>query len=414
MKGYALLTGVNKVKTSHYKKDVLLHCAKTDVVEMELFLNRIPYFRGNIKPFFDENATFDNIVLAIEDLNKKVDEKEAYLVIYFSGHGASIPKEVHQLGNESIGYFCFYDRMISEHEIRSALSKIDSKFSVFVISDSCHSGEIIDLAEAREYLSFIKSNTNDNELPKTKSLPFGFMKDVFEHPDNHARYISLLKENMNGKFIPKAETAILTACKREQVTETNYYNGMPSAFTQTLLSSWSTNLPVGHSNFQKLLASRRSQENQPQINFFGQTTTDFFSNSRPFAVNARTSGIDDLTFDHFEEEDGSVVMLKYLPSGSSGFKYKDSNSYKITELNHGVPDIIQQLNTMGCDLRNVGVIGIVEISLNSTTPFPQEIERYKIDEATGVPGIVVVVNVANNQILHKGRTKGKVSNSIGG
>ncbi|CAJ1917923.1 unnamed protein product [Sphenostylis stenocarpa] len=144
-KRVAVLVGCNYPNTSNE-----LHGCINDVLAMkETLVKRFGFEDSNIEVLTDapdscKMPTGANIKQA---LAKMVDEAEAGDVLYFhySGHGTRIPskKHGHPFRHEEAIVPCDFN-LITDLDFRQLVNKLPKGVSFTILSDSCHSGGLID------------------------------------------------------------------------------------------------------------------------------------------------------------------------------------------------------------------------------------------------------------------------------
>ncbi|HLP54684.1 MAG TPA: caspase family protein [Fluviicola sp.] len=417
MKGHALLIGVNEVNKDHYGEELDMACAITDVAEMKSIFEQIPSFQNNTKIFESSSASWKNVKHELGLLSKTSQTEEGYLVIYYTGHGASLPKD-NKL-NEKQGFFCFYDRMVIEQEIRNELLSFHENFKILLISDSCHSGELNTWDKDELYMEFILAYPElelefnfDLITPKTKSIQHKRFERIYNYNNNSTFYNNLTRETASINFNPKADVAILTACDWDQITEQNLVTNGLSVFTRIITNLWNNNKSITYPEFVTLLQKKRPLTKQPQFEVSPINHSDFFIKNFVFVANQ----CEDNIWYHLEETNGKLIKLNPF-SGIADYHYMYSYSWYTDETHSQLTDVLEKLEAQGCYLpiNDELVLGVVYVN-EHTSPksFPQEIVGMKSDPGAPEYGYVVIIDFYSDVILYKGRTKGKVSNTIGG
>ncbi|MES2554662.1 MAG: hypothetical protein V4604_00850 [Bacteroidota bacterium] len=403
MKGHALLIGVSETSVTNYGKNYDLSCAEPDVAGMNGLLNGIPEFKGNITTLTKEKATWNNTIDWLKNTKNQVKTENAFFHIYFTGHGCSVK----ETANSTQGAFCFYDKIILENQIKQQLENISSNIKVYVISDSCHSGELVDF-EIYNKLTDLES--------KFKELDSSIWDYVSNLEDNKVEYCEALKSynSSNYTFKPKTEICILTACGKKQKTE--YNSGCISAFTNLVLNNWSVYMPSSYFTFHQEIFKQRPKYRKPEIKLFG-SNSGFFQNTVPFILNFNSSCIDDITERHLTLK--TVAPLYYelnnLPT-TNVYSHVDHDSFIRDEIPQKYESIMDDLLGSICSYSDINVFTIIEVrnsQVSNGFPIPL-LELIPSAMSDAQLGLVVVYDVDSETVVHKGRTKGKVSNEIGG
>ena len=136
-KNYLLVIGIDK-----YKNITPLNNARSDAEAFrDILLTKYQFDKEQLIELYDENATRENIIEALEDLAEKIDKGKDNLIIYFSGHG--IYNKTTERGywipvdgkkNKSWSY-------VANSAIKDYLGAIDTHHT-FLISDSCFAGSL--------------------------------------------------------------------------------------------------------------------------------------------------------------------------------------------------------------------------------------------------------------------------------
>jgi hypothetical protein len=375
---------------------------------MQDFLSGFPEFKNSITTLTSKHGipTWKKTVEKLNEISSNKTEP-CYLVIYFTGHGSSIPYD-DSSEKYTIGFSCFYDQMVSEKQIRDELKNIPENFKVFLISDSCYGGEL----NPEKARSFSISN-ND------KSISGNIFDEV--RKNNESLYDKLIKDYEQSilddeTFEPAAEVAILTACSKKQTTEQGFDSTGVSRFTSILINSWSKNARFGYHNYLQLLIDRRPKNRKPELTIHGNKS-GFFDQTIPFAINFQTRCLNDLTSQNLVEPttDKGKYKLKSLPNSGTSYKIVKAHTYPVNEIpSDTYVQIYSTLFTSGCIENTVGFICFIEVSLSNGSTLPEYIDDLYKNDNEGKDGYAIIIDDYTYNVLHKGRTKGKVSNTIGG
>ena len=156
---YALIIGVdNQNKADIFLKDAQ---AMYDVLSDETLGG---YKKENITLLLGEKATTSNILNALNDYSKKINENSSFLLFY-SGHGGY---------SKRTGQSYLYpidvrpDNLIFGKDLREILSQMKSK-RLFVLFDCCHSGGFFD-GKDDIISNAISNNITEGGFEKSKNL----------------------------------------------------------------------------------------------------------------------------------------------------------------------------------------------------------------------------------------------------
>ena len=197
-KYYALLIGVEEYR------DININDLMFPLDDCESLYNELvkDYIFDPENVLVLKNPTREEIIKNLQNLRKKLTEKDNLLVFY-AGHGF-MDKEIQQ------GYWLPADagedptNWLSNSSVRDYIKGIDSKHTL-LISDACFSGAIFNTREA-----FIKSNPAISEIYKYKSrraLTSGALNAVPDKSVFVEYLIKRLKENKK-KFLTTQELYI--------------------------------------------------------------------------------------------------------------------------------------------------------------------------------------------------------------
>jgi len=126
---------------NNYQEFPKLHNAVKDVQDIcALLVTEYGFTTEHVTTLFDEEATEENVIGALDDLADELG-KDDTLLIYFSGHG--------HMTNKGLGFWIPQDakrgntaRYIPNSRIRDVIGTFDAQH-VFLISDSCFSGSLL-------------------------------------------------------------------------------------------------------------------------------------------------------------------------------------------------------------------------------------------------------------------------------
>ncbi|MBA0867635.1 hypothetical protein Goshw_002237 [Gossypium schwendimanii] len=181
-KRLAVLVGCNYPNTQYE-----LHGCINDVVAMkDLLVKRFGFDPTNIELLTDASAvtgegsssvvlpTGENIKAA---LSKMVSQAEAGDVLYFhySGHGTRIPKPAHIFGHDEAIVPCDFN-LITDVDFRQLVNQLPKGASFTILSDSCHSGGLID--KEKEQIGPSTYRAASSLSYKAKNIPF---ESILEH-----------------------------------------------------------------------------------------------------------------------------------------------------------------------------------------------------------------------------------------
>ncbi|KAF4402589.1 hypothetical protein G4B88_012374 [Cannabis sativa] len=172
-KRFALLVGCN-YPNSQYE----LHGCINDVVAMkESLVRELGFDPKDIEVLTDEagsssvKPTGENIKKALGEL---VDKAEAGDVLYFhySGHGTRIPslKPLHPIGSKDEAIVPCDFNLITDVDFRHLVNRLAKGASLTILSDSCHSGGLIDKEKEQVGPTSFSDSDNVDDTTNNKAL----------------------------------------------------------------------------------------------------------------------------------------------------------------------------------------------------------------------------------------------------
>ena len=139
-KSYALHIGLNQVDATHYNNwNGKLKHAEADAFVMHEITSNQSFDEQEL--LLTKKATRENVLRGIIDLSVKA-EKGDLVVITYSGHGSFLPDLNGDEDNALDETWCCYDGMVVDDELLFCWSRFRAGVRIFLVSDSCHSGDI--------------------------------------------------------------------------------------------------------------------------------------------------------------------------------------------------------------------------------------------------------------------------------
>ncbi|KAL8197637.1 hypothetical protein R6Q57_024342 [Mikania cordata] len=173
-KKLAVLAGCNYPNTPNE-----LHGCINDVLAMkQVLVTRFEFEPGNIQILTDapSSLVMPTGVNIKDALNRMVDEAEPGDVLYFhySGHGTRIPsnRRVHPFHHDEAIVPCDFN-LITDVDFRNLVNRVPKGASFTILSDSCHSGGLIDKEKEQIGPSSLPPNPiSTTNITKSKTIPF--------------------------------------------------------------------------------------------------------------------------------------------------------------------------------------------------------------------------------------------------
>lgn len=172
-KAYSLHIGVNHVDTSSLSYDddweSELHSCEADALAMLQIAQDLDYECSKI--LLTKEATRANFFKAISYFQNEKLKSGDLLLITFAGHGGQVEDED---GDEEDGRdetWCFYDGHLLDDDLYELLKTFKKGIRILIISDSCHSGDILrDAEEERaDETHLLFGNSGIKDLPGVKA-----------------------------------------------------------------------------------------------------------------------------------------------------------------------------------------------------------------------------------------------------
>ena len=163
----------------------------------------------------NEGATREAVIAA---LSEQISHRKAgdHLVVYFSGHGATLPDLNHdEIGVLRDGAWCLWDGMFVDDELTEALTLFERGVRVVLISDSCYTGTIVRDA----YLNDEAEDDPRTIDPRSKLAPVDIGERVYEAQRDF--YDPKLTRAPAYPDDAKAAVLILSACERGELARIN-------------------------------------------------------------------------------------------------------------------------------------------------------------------------------------------------
>jgi Caspase domain len=256
-RGVSINIGVNTLEPGFYKKffDLGFNSLNSAILDAETMAD----LAGNTNPKFEvyndnhgypvfagNNPTADDVIKSLKsfsDTNSTGRLKSGdFLLITFSGHGMKVTFDN---DNSSFGElpdnntiippdvaWCLYDRPLLDDELTDALSDFEAGVRILVISDSCHSGTVIDhlngLGIAKSVLDSIKAQGFNTEVFERVVLKAKIGQESFIGADR------LILEN-NLAILNQEDIKIIRQTKLEELQQREFLDVFSNSLLDTVL-----------------------------------------------------------------------------------------------------------------------------------------------------------------------------------
>lgn len=215
-KGYSLHIALDAVDEKVYGTRALLNICENDAdAYAEIALDQ--HFCV-IKKLYGAEATGRNFNQHIECLAEELVAGDL-LLLTFSGHGGQIPDVDNDEEGDYDQTWCFYDGHVPDDHLFSLWPKFKAGVRILVVSDSCHSGDMLrDLFNADPFSQKVARS------PLNASLSRGLGNDPFSKPGI------------------QCSIQLLAAAQKDRYAEGGQVH---SLFTQAMLDVWDAGLFEG-------------------------------------------------------------------------------------------------------------------------------------------------------------------------
>lgn len=265
-KGISINIGLNEVDPGSYNSwPGRLNVAESDARAMFAIAQR-RHFRSRL--FLSRDATLPNITYAIRGAATDLDPGDILLLTY-AGHGSQARDRDGDELDDLDETWLLYDDPLSDDRLHSMWADFREGVRIFVLSDSCHSGTVIKLAEYEsllsrksEYRSFLErmlaegedlsdealraeafsSSQSDDDPIRVRTPPY----EVRVKLETQARYERIRKGprgDDDGSI--RASVILISACMDNQLAYEDRRSGH-GKFTSKLLTVWDNGAFTGN------------------------------------------------------------------------------------------------------------------------------------------------------------------------
>jgi hypothetical protein len=237
--GYALTVGLNRVDSAYYQGwPGVLHGAENDAAAMADLVGQ----RG-FKPVVSLRGSAATCTRLLSEIHVAAERLVAGDLFFlgFSGHGRQFDDRGNDPDDEEPDgldeTWCLYDGQLLDDEIRQALSAFRDGVRVVVVSDSCHSATVIQLAPGSRAARSPNGHSRSTRLATSTAVTKAMPRDVEQRVDAaHRSCCSLLFRRLVASTTsPQARVLLLAACADDQEAADGNPHGL---FTQALLRVW--------------------------------------------------------------------------------------------------------------------------------------------------------------------------------
>jgi metacaspase-1 len=288
--GYSLHIGLNAVDPDHYNGwSGPLNACESDARAMKNIADSMGYESMTL---LTKDATRENLFMAAEGIKAKVKEGDILFMSY-SGHGGQLPDYSGDETDNMDETWCLYDCELVDDEIYEILAGFPIGVRIIMLSDSCHSGTVIKMAN----FSYRQALEQSTAMPRgrqsigVRAMPADIALGVYEkNRDFYAPKLKAIHERGPEKRYSRnvdASVILISGCQDNQYSYDGTFNGL---FTGTLLRVWANGRFRG--DYLDLLHSIVNQmppEQTPNFYPLGRNT-DQFVVQKPFSISELVYG----------------------------------------------------------------------------------------------------------------------------
>lgn len=173
-----------------------------------------------------------------------------FFFLSYSGHGGLLPDPSTSPGGEDETWL-LYDREVTDDELSAAWAAFAAGVRVFVVSDSCHSGTVVELDGAG----------GRPRVRRVKGAPREVQERYYrDHRDELRQIAEKVAEAPQQTY---ASILSLSACKDDQLADDGAVN---SRFTAELLNVWQGGQFHDYPSFCQDIVARMPPFETPQLN----------------------------------------------------------------------------------------------------------------------------------------------------
>lgn len=235
--GNAPLPGIKDLKACENDAKAFAHLAVSN------------HFR-KVSLLLSEYARKDNLMGILDAYARELRAGDLFLLT-FSGHGGQIKDHS---GDEKDGLdevWCLYDTIVTDDELYDHWKKFDKGVRIAVVSDSCHSGDI--LKSGKGELGELNSRQDE-------------VKRMFQNS------CDLVNTSI------EASIQVLAACRSHQITREMFSNNEKwhGVFSNCILNSHSRDGSMSYSELFTSVEKCVSSQQQPHRQFIGLPNEEFY------------------------------------------------------------------------------------------------------------------------------------------
>ncbi len=282
-KGISINIGLNNVDASLYNGwSGKLNACEADARAMATLAKKAGF---ETKVILTDEATSANVTAAISDASKELGSDDILFLTY-SGHGGQVPDTNGEEPDGMDETWVLYDRQLIDDELYSMWFQFQPGTRILVLSDSCHSGSVVKLAEFDALGNTEAAQKFFNEgTPGVRAMPLKEQKKDYEAKKE--QYDEIQRTHPNGELLDiSAPVMLISGCQDEQLSSDGARNGL---FTATLLKVWDKgNFKGTYTRFYREIAHNMPLWQQPAQFLVGDKKLGVkFKAENPFSLAKR-------------------------------------------------------------------------------------------------------------------------------
>ncbi len=219
--GISINIGLNVIDAGHYGSSNELRGCINDAKAMHTIAKSKGFEENYL--LIDKDGTYKNVTTKLKKAARKL-KKGDFLLITYSGHGASVWDNNYDESDGKDETWCLHDRMILDDELAAYWAKFKDGVRILMLSDSCHSGSVS------------RVMNSDGEL--VDDLPAEGSRGMKDGPEIYDRNkvvydnTAPIDKNIAKGIGIKATVLLLSGCQDNQTSRDGAVNGL---FTEKLL-----------------------------------------------------------------------------------------------------------------------------------------------------------------------------------
>jgi hypothetical protein len=284
--GIAIHISLNEVDPGHYGDSFpLFSCDKDAARFFQIFAHTgegdsntfIPNIGWTGTSFHNENATREKVIAELKKAAAFLVAGD-FLWLTYAGHGSQIPDKNNR---EFDGYnetWCLFDGMLLDDELYELWTLFRPGVRILVISDSCHSGTILDAPKNHRSLALrsLVNQTLQRSGKRNRALRRDLALEIY---NKHAQFYDSIMDGLAGRDVfsreIKASIKVWSACQDNQEAGETDEGGL---FSTSIIRQLGTREVRSSLNYQQLFHNIvkhfPSSQTPGEINI-GQTDPSF-------------------------------------------------------------------------------------------------------------------------------------------